>query len=48
MTGPAPKSSPLPGRAHVVQYGDAHPAQVPLMAEAEAADWAAVTATGET
>ncbi|KPI32729.1 hypothetical protein OV320_1940 [Actinobacteria bacterium OV320] len=35
IVDPAPKSSPLPGRVHVVQDGDAHPAQVPLMTDAE-------------
>ncbi|MGA5424479.1 hypothetical protein [Streptomyces lavendulocolor] len=42
----APKSSPLPGRVHVVQDGDAHPAQVPLMTDAEAADWLTTPAAG--
>jgi hypothetical protein len=44
---PAPKSSPLPGRVHIVQEGDAHPAQVLLMTDAEAADWLTATAAGE-
>ncbi|MFG3013512.1 hypothetical protein ACGFZB_24180 [Streptomyces cinerochromogenes] len=39
IVDPAPKSSPLPGRVHVVQDSDAHPTQVPLMTDAEAADW---------
>ncbi|WP_030989940.1 hypothetical protein [Streptomyces sp. NRRL WC-3744] len=47
IVDPAPKSSPLPGRVHVVQDGDAHPAQVPLMTDAEAADWLTATAAGE-
>jgi hypothetical protein len=44
LTGP--KSSPLPGRVHVVQDGDAHPARVLLMTDAEAADWLITTAAG--
>jgi hypothetical protein len=32
---------------HVVQEGDAHPAQVLLMTDAEAADWLTATAAGE-
>ncbi|MYV38409.1 hypothetical protein GT030_05885 [Streptomyces sp. SID1328] len=47
IVDPAPKSSPLPGRVHVVQDGDAHPDQVPLMTDTEAADWLAATAAGE-
>ncbi|MGZ0200609.1 hypothetical protein ACNFR7_10525 [Streptomyces sp. RM1] len=47
IVDPAPQSSPLPGRVHVVQDGDAHPAQVPLMTDAEAADWLTITAAGE-
>ncbi|MFH9829396.1 hypothetical protein [Streptomyces bobili] len=47
IVDPAPKSSPLPGRVHVVQEGDAHPAQVLLMTDAEAADWLTATAAGE-
>ncbi|MBH1938988.1 hypothetical protein I5Q34_32825 [Streptomyces sp. AV19] len=47
MAGPVPKSSPLPGRAHVVQDGTAHPTQVLLMTDAEAADWLAATAAGD-
>ncbi|MFE4823753.1 hypothetical protein ACFRFU_46800 [Streptomyces sp. NPDC056704] len=46
IVDPAPKSSPLPGRVHVVQEGDAHPAQVLLMTDAEAADWLTATAAG--
>ncbi|MDL5206371.1 hypothetical protein [Streptomyces sp. ALI-76-A] len=45
---PAPKSSPLPGRVHVVQDGDTHPAQAVLMTDAEVADWLTATAAGET
>ncbi|MEW2516388.1 hypothetical protein [Streptomyces sp. NPDC046870] len=37
----------LPGRVHVVQDGDAHPVQVPLMTDAEAADWLTATMAGE-
>ncbi|WP_434597956.1 hypothetical protein [Streptomyces sp. A5-4] len=47
IAGPAPKSSPLPGRAHVVKDGAAHPTQALLMTDAEAADWLALTAAGE-
>ncbi|MFI1928417.1 hypothetical protein [Streptomyces sp. NPDC020377] len=47
IVDPAPKSSPLPGRVHVVQDGDAHPAQVLLMTGAEAADWLTTTTAGE-
>ncbi|CUW33272.1 MULTISPECIES: hypothetical protein [Streptomyces] len=47
IVDPTPQSSPLPGRVHVVQDGDAHPAQVPLMTDAEAADWLTTTAAGE-
>ncbi|MFF5553596.1 hypothetical protein [Streptomyces olivaceoviridis] len=47
MVDLVPKSSPLPGRVHVVQDGGAHPAQVPLMTDAEAADWLTATAAGE-
>lgn len=47
IVSPAPRSSPLPGRVHVVQDSDAHPAQVPLMTDAEAADWLTTTAVGE-
>jgi hypothetical protein len=47
IVDPAPKSSPLPGRVHVVQDGDAHPAQAVLMTDAEAADWLTTTAAGE-
>jgi hypothetical protein len=47
IVDPAPQSSPLPGRVHVVQHGDAHPAQVPLMTDAEAADWLTATVAGE-
>ncbi|WP_314225608.1 hypothetical protein [Streptomyces zaehneri] len=47
IVDPAPKSSPLPARVHVVQDGDAHPAQVPLMTDAEAADWLTTTTAGE-
>ncbi|MFD9283641.1 hypothetical protein ACFWD7_41445 [Streptomyces mirabilis] len=47
IVDPAPKSSPLPGRVHVVQEGDAHPAQVLLMTDTEAADWLTTTAAGE-
>ncbi|MEU7384198.1 MULTISPECIES: hypothetical protein [unclassified Streptomyces] len=47
IVDPAPKSSPLPGRVHVVQVGDAHPAQVPLMTDLEAADWLTATAARE-
>lgn len=41
IAGPAPKSSPLPGRAHVIQDGTAHQTQMLLMTDAEAADWLA-------
>lgn len=47
---PATKGSPLPGRGHVVHVvhdGDAHPAQVPLMTDAEAAEWLTATTAGE-
>ncbi|MGK5546683.1 hypothetical protein ACSNOH_18415 [Streptomyces sp. URMC 127] len=47
IAGPAPKSSPLPGRVHVVQDSTAHPTQALLMTDAEAADWLAATAPGE-
>ncbi|MFF3934304.1 hypothetical protein [Streptomyces hirsutus] len=47
IDGPAPKSSTHPGRVHVVQDDDAHPAQVPLMTDAEAADWLTATAAGQ-
>ncbi|MFI0141961.1 hypothetical protein [Streptomyces luteogriseus] len=47
IVDPAPTSSLLSGRIHVVQDGDAHPAQVPLMTDAEAADWLTATAAGE-
>jgi hypothetical protein len=47
IADPAPKSSPLPGCVHVVQDGAAHPAQVPLMTDAEAADWLTATAAGK-
>ncbi|MFI6039237.1 hypothetical protein ACIBBD_34955 [Streptomyces sp. NPDC051315] len=47
IVDPAPTSSLLSGRVHVVQDGDAHPAQVPLMTDAEAADWLTATAAGE-
>ncbi|WP_424893237.1 hypothetical protein [Streptomyces sp. XH2] len=47
IAGPAPKSSAHPGRAHVIQEGTAHPTQVLLMTDAEAADWLAATAAGE-
>ncbi|MER6406279.1 hypothetical protein ABT269_22740 [Streptomyces viridosporus] len=46
VVDPAPKSSPHPGRVHVVQDGDAHPAQVLLMTDAEAADWLTTSAAG--
>ncbi|MFD3334629.1 hypothetical protein ACFWV1_18515 [Streptomyces sp. NPDC058700] len=41
---PAPKSCNRPGRVHVVQGATAHPTQVLLMTDTEAADWAAATA----
>ncbi|MFG3158059.1 FtsK/SpoIIIE domain-containing protein [Streptomyces sp. NPDC048219] len=41
---PAPKGSTRPGRVHVVQGATAHPTQVLLMTDTEAADWAAATA----
>lgn len=44
---PAPKSSTHPGRVHVVQGATAHPTQVLLMTDTEAADWAAATAAEE-
>jgi hypothetical protein len=47
IVDPASKSSTHPGRVHVVQDGDAHPAQAPLMTDAEAADWLTTTAAGE-
>ncbi|MEU6339164.1 hypothetical protein ABZ839_33035 [Streptomyces cellulosae] len=47
IVDPAPQSSPLPGRVHVVQDGATHPAQVPLMTDAEAADWLTTTAAGK-
>lgn len=47
IDGPAPKSSPLPGRVHVVHDGDAHPTQTLLMTDADAADWLTATAAGE-
>lgn len=47
IVDPVPKSSPLPGRVHVVQGGDDHPAQVLLMTDAEAAGWLTATAVGE-
>ncbi|MER8225388.1 hypothetical protein ABTZ58_33515 [Streptomyces sp. NPDC094143] len=47
IVDPAPKSSPLPGRVHVVQDGTAHPAQAVLMTDAEAADWLTTTAAGQ-
>jgi hypothetical protein len=46
IVDPAPKSSAHPGRVHVVQDGDAHPAQVPPMTDAEAADWLTTPAAG--
>ncbi|WP_328723516.1 hypothetical protein OHT52_31110 [Streptomyces sp. NBC_00247] len=39
IAGPAPKSSKHPGHAHVVQEGTAHPTQLLLMTDTEAADW---------
>ncbi|WP_143645621.1 hypothetical protein [Streptomyces swartbergensis] len=47
IVDPAPKCSAHPGRVHVLQDGDAHPTQVPLMTDAEAADWLTATAAGE-
>ncbi|MGW2601209.1 hypothetical protein [Streptomyces klenkii] len=47
IAGPAPKSSPLPGRAHVIQNGTAYPTQVLLMTDSEAAAWLTATAAGE-
>ncbi|MBQ0975580.1 hypothetical protein AB0N37_31805 [Streptomyces griseoincarnatus] len=47
IVDPAPTSSPLPGRVHVDQDGDAHPAQAVLMTDAEAADWLTTRAAGE-
>ncbi|MFI6730343.1 FtsK/SpoIIIE domain-containing protein [Streptomyces atratus] len=41
---PAPKSSTHRGRLHTVQGFTAHPTQVLLMTDAEAADWLAATA----
>ncbi|MFF5456191.1 hypothetical protein ACFY40_33940 [Streptomyces sp. NPDC012950] len=41
---PALKSSNRPGRVHVVQGTTAHPTQVLLLTDTEAADWAAATA----
>ncbi|MFZ3491734.1 helicase HerA domain-containing protein [Streptomyces sp. 5.8] len=43
---PVPKSSTHPGRFHTVQRSTAHPTQVLLMSETEAAAWAAATAAG--
>ncbi|MCX4799445.1 MULTISPECIES: hypothetical protein [unclassified Streptomyces] len=43
----APKSSSHPGRVHVVQGFTAHPTQVLLMTDAEAAAWVAATAAEE-
>ncbi|MEU3221489.1 hypothetical protein [Streptomyces sp. NPDC006971] len=43
---PAPKSSTHPGRVHVVQDATAHPTQVLLMTDTEAADWASGGQTG--
>ncbi|GHB29845.1 hypothetical protein [Streptomyces chryseus] len=47
IASPAPKSSAHPGSAHVVKDGAAHPTQVLLMTDAEAADWLAATAAGK-
>jgi hypothetical protein len=47
IDGPAPKSSPLPGRVHVVQDGTAHQTQVLLMTDAEAPDWLTAPAADE-
>ncbi|MCX5097188.1 hypothetical protein OOK36_52665 [Streptomyces sp. NBC_00365] len=47
IAGPAPKSRAHPGRAHVVQDGTAHPTQVRLLTDAEAADWLIATVAGE-
>ncbi|WP_328723467.1 hypothetical protein OHT52_30820 [Streptomyces sp. NBC_00247] len=47
IAGPAPKSSTQPSRAHVVQEDTAHPTQVLLMTDAEAADWLSATAAGK-
>lgn len=47
IASPAPKSSGHPGRAHVVQDDTAHPTQLLLMTDAEAADWLAATAAGK-
>ncbi|MFB7918141.1 hypothetical protein [Streptomyces sp. NPDC056061] len=40
-----PKGSTHPGRFHTVQRSTAHPTQVLLMSETEAAAWAAATKT---
>ncbi len=42
-----PKGNTHPGRVHVVQGLTAHPTQVLLMTDAEAAAWAAATAAGK-
>jgi hypothetical protein len=42
-----PKTSTHPGRFHTVQRSTAHPTQVLLMSETEAAAWAAATQTEE-
>jgi len=42
-----PKGTMHPGRVHVVQGLTAHPTQVLLMTDAEAAAWAAALATEE-
>ncbi|MGW0291207.1 hypothetical protein [Streptomyces tuirus] len=43
IVDPALKSVSLPGRVHVVQDGTGHVAQVPLMTDAEVADWLTAT-----
>ncbi|MFK4070415.1 hypothetical protein [Streptomyces sp. NPDC029674] len=47
MADSAPKSSGHPDRAHVVQDDTAHPTQLLLMTDAEAADWLTATAAGK-
>ncbi|WP_338684684.1 hypothetical protein QD712_29745 [Streptomyces acidiscabies] len=43
----APRGSTRPGRVHIVQGATAHPAQVLLMTDTEAAAWAVTTAAGK-
>ncbi|MFE1408581.1 hypothetical protein ACFW5D_34340 [Streptomyces sp. NPDC058770] len=47
QVAPVPKASTHPGRFHTVQHSTAHPTQVLLMSETEAAAWAAATQTEE-